>query len=286
MEMNSLHVEQFLSDLALRKNVAASTQNQVLNALVFLYRYILKRPLDDQISAVRAKKPTRLPTVFTQEEVRSVLANLSGQNWLAACLLYGSGLRLMEDIRLRVKDLDFHHRAVIVRSGKGNKDRVVTLPDELITILKTHLGWVKTLHQKDLNEGYGAVYLPNALDRKYPGAPKEWGWQCVFPSSRISKDPRTDIHCRHHLDESSLQKAVKLAIRKANIIKPASCHTFRHSFATHLLERGMDIRTVQEQLGHKDLRTTQLYTHIIERGGLAVRSPLSDILGSQAPLPT
>lgn len=277
-DMGVEEVSAFLSHLAMDRNVAASTQNQALNALVFLYKAVLDRPLGELQGVVRAKKPRRLPVVLSRNEVTQVLRHLQGLHWLAACLLYGSGLRLMECVRLRVKDLDFEHRAVIVREGKGGKDRIVTLPDELIVPLQRHLGNVRNSHDKDLAEGYGAVWLPHALARKYPNAPKQWGWQYVFPATRRSMDPRSNVVRRHHIDESSLQKAVKLAIRKAGIEKPASCHTLRHSFATHLLERGMDIRTVQEQLGHKDIRTTQLYTHLLKRGGNAVRSPLSDVL--------
>ena len=277
-DMSNEEVGAFLSFLAMERNVAASTQNQALNALVFLYKAVLDKPLGNLQGVVRAKKPRRLPAVLSRNEIMQVLRNLQGHHWLAACLLYGSGLRLMECIRLRVKDLDFEHRAVIVREGKGGKDRVVTLPDELIVPLQRYLGSVRNIHEKDLAEGYGAVWLPHALARKYPQAPAQWGWQYVFPATRRSLDPRSNSIRRHHIDESSIQKAVKLAIRKAGIEKPASCHTLRHSFATHLLERGMDIRTVQEQLGHKDIRTTQLYTHLLKRGGNAVKSPLSDIL--------
>ena len=271
-------VSAFLSHLAMDRNVAASTQNQALNALVFLYKAVLDMPLGDLQGVVRAKKPRRLPVVLSRSEVMLLLRNLQGRHWLVACLLYGSGLRLMECVRLRVKDLDFEHRAVIVREGKGGKDRIVTLPDELIVPLQRHLGNARNIHDKDLSDGYGAVWLPHALARKYPNAPAQWGWQYVFPATRRSQDPRSNVVRRHHIDESTIQKAVKLAIRKAGIEKPASCHTLRHSFATHLLERGMDIRTVQEQLGHKDVRTTQLYTHLLKRGGNAVRSPLSGVL--------
>jgi len=278
-ELRESDVSGFLSYLAVNRNVAASTQNQALNALVFLYRNVLGRPLGNTIDGVRARKPKRLPVVLTQEEVRQLLRHLDGNHWLPACLLYGSGLRLMECLRLRVKDLDFGHRAILVRDGKGGKDRVVTLPDEIIQPLQRHLESVRNTHEKDLQDGFGKVYLPHALSRKYPNAPSEWGWQYVFPASKPSIDPRSGVERRHHLDESSLQKAVKAAVRKAGIHKPASCHSLRHSFATHLLERGMDIRTVQEQMGHKDVRTTQIYTHGLQRGGNAVVSPLGGVLG-------
>ena len=277
-ELGEAEVARFLSHLAVRDRVAASTQNQALNALVFMYRHVLNRPLGEIIGAVRAKRPQRLPVVLSQDEVRRLFRHLDGVAWLVACLLYGSGLRLMESVRLRVKDLDFDHRAIIVRDGKGAKDRVVTLPDEVIEPLQTHLDWARTLHNKDLAAGMGDVYLPFALARKYPSAGKEWGWQYVFPSRKTSVDPHSGVERRHHLNESVVQKAVKRAVRKAQINKPASCHTLRHSFATHLLERGMDIRTVQEQLGHKDVRTTQIYTHVIQRGGLGVKSPLGEVI--------
>jgi len=279
-ELGETHVAEFLTHLAVKRKVSPNTQNQALNALVFLYKQIIRQPLGDILGAVRAKRPQRLPVVLTRDEVRRLFQHLDGPCWLPTCLLYGSGLRLMECLRLRVKDLDFDHRAITVRSGKGGKDRVVTLPDPCIVSLKRQLESVRNLHEKDLSDGFGAVWLPYALERKYPQAPKAWGWQYVFPASKRSVDPRSGITRRHHLDDSCLQKAVKLAVRRAGIVKPASCHTLRHSFATHLLERGMDIRTVQEQLGHKDIRTTQIYTHVLQRGGNAVVSPLADILGS------
>jgi len=276
-KMAGNEVAEFLTHLAVTRNVAPSTQNQALNALNFLYKAVLDKPLGEIHGVVHAKKPTRLPIVLTQQEISSLLRNLEGVHWLSACLLYGSGLRLMECLRLRVMNIDFTHSAILVINGKGAKDRVVTLPDELIVPLQRHLEAVKNTFEKDLAEGYGAVYLPYALAKKYPNAPREWAWQYVFPARCRSLDPRSNIERRHHLDEKALQRAVKNAVRKSGIQKPASCHTLRHSFATHLLERGMDIRTVQEQLGHKDVRTTQIYTHVLQRGGNAVRSPLADI---------
>ncbi len=277
-ELGDVEVSLFLTYLAQKRHVAAATQNQALNALVFMYRHVLDKPVGELQSVVRAKKPKRLPVVMSQQEVALLLSHLSGLHWLIGCLMYGSGLRLMESIRLRIKDIDFPHRAIYVRDGKGAKDRVVTLADELLVPLSRHFEYVKTLHERDVAEGYGRVYLPFALDKKYPNAAQEWGWQYVFPAQKKSLDPRSNIKRRHHINESSVQKAVKNAVRSAKINKPASCHTLRHSFATHLLESGADIRTVQDQLGHSDIRTTQIYTHIINRGGLAVRSPLSAVL--------
>jgi integron integrase len=278
-----MEVGAFLTHLAVDRKVSPSTQNQALNALVFLYDKVLERPLGEVPGVVRAAKKPRIPVVLTQDEVARVLAALSGIYWLIGCLQYGSGLRLMESVRLRVKDLDFAHRAIFVRAGKGGKDRVVTLPDELIDPLQAHLANRRTLFEQDRRAGHGAVYLPFALARKYPNAPREWGWQYVFPASKVSADPRSAVHRRHHVDESAVQKAVRRAVRVAGIQKPASCHTLRHSFATHLLERGADIRTVQEQLGHADVRTTQIYTHVIQRGGHAVRSPLGAVLRETSP---
>ena len=275
-EMGRSEIEAFLTHLAVQEKVAASTQNQALNALLFLYREVLQQDLDFPIHAVRAKTPKRLPTVLTREEVRQVLNQLSGTHRLMAQLFYGSGLRLMECVRLRIKDLDFAQRQIIVRDGKGMQDRVTMLPDSLVAPLQEHLQRVKRLHDEDLARGYGSVYLPFALGRKYPNAHREWIWQYVFPSDRLSKDPRSGVVRRHHVSESSLQKAVKNATRLAGINKRVSCHTFRHSFATHLLESGYDIRTVQELLGHKDVKTTMIYTHVLHRGGLAVRSPLDE----------
>ncbi len=279
-EMAEKEVGQFLTDLAVRGNVTASTQSIALNALVFLYRHVLHQPLKEINGVVRAKKPKRLPVVLTQKEVAKVLSHLKGVYWLIACLQYGSGLRLIESVRLRVMDLDFDRRAIYVRSGKGDKDRVVTLADKIITPLQRHLEIVRTLYERDLADGFGAVYLPHALAKKYPRAECEWKWQYLFPASQRSIDPRSGVERRHHLDGSCVRKAVTRAVRGANIQKKASCHTLRHSFATHLLERGQDIRTVQEQLGHTDVRTTQIYTHVIQRGGSAVLSPLGDILAA------
>lgn len=273
-EMGAKEVRAFLVHLAVERDIAASTQNQALAALLFLYRNVLDQQLDDLGEIPAAKRPTRLPTVFTREEARAVLAELNGRPRLMASLLYGSGLRLMECLRLRAKDIDFDQHHLVVRDGKGAKDRATMLPDSVSEPLRRHLERVKLLHEQDLGNGFGSVHLPHALARKYPNAPKEWAWQYVFPSGRISRDPRSDARRRHHLSPSSLQKAVKDALRRAKIHKLASCHTFRHSFATHLLEAGYDIRTVQELLGHKDVRTTMIYTHVLNRGGMGVRSPL------------
>lgn len=281
-EMDRLHVEAFLTHLAVKRKVSPSTQNQALNALNFLYRFVLQKPIGELEDVVRAKKKQKLPIVLTQDEVRRVLFHLNGIHWLAACLLYGSGLRLMECLRLRVMNLDFDHRAVYIIDGKGGKDRVVTMPDTLIVPLKRHLGVVKNMHQKDSSDGFGSVYLPYALERKYPKANKEWEWQYVFPATKRSYDPRSGKERRHHIDEQSVRRAIKAAMRKAGIHKSASCHTLRHSFATHLLERGMDIRTVQEQLGHNDVKTTQIYTHVLNRGGNAVVSPLNGLLSNDS----
>jgi len=276
-EMGRDEIEAFLTHLAVEENVAASTQNQAFSALLFLYRDVLHHEPDFPIDALRAIKPKHLPTVLTREEARQVIGHLSGIHQLMAKLLYGSGLRLMECLRLRVKDLDFGQRQIIVRDGKGQKDRVTMLPEALIVPLQEHLVRVRRLHEEDLSKGYGSVFLPFALERKYPHADKEWIWQYVFPSDRLSADPRTLIVRRHHLDESGLQKAVRAAARLAGISKPVSPHTFRHCFATHLLENGYDIRTVQELLGHKDVKTTMIYTHVMNRGALAVRSPLDGL---------
>jgi len=250
-DMGRVEVEAFLTHLAVADHVAASTQNQAFSALLFLYREVLKIELDAPLDAIRAKQLARLPVVLTRAETRQVIDGMSGTYQLMAKLLYGSGLRLMECLRLRVKDIDFERHEIIVRDAKGGHERVTMLPASLVAPLQEHLKRVKLLHDQDLAAGHGQVYLPYALDRKYPNASREWGWQYVFPSDRLSIDPRSGITRRHHMDESNLQRAVKDAVRLAHLTKPASCHTFRHSFATHLLESGYDIRTVQELLGHK-----------------------------------
>ncbi len=275
LEMGEPEVVAFLTYLAVQKDVAASTQNQALCALLFLYKVVLGRPLAwVEGEAVRAKTPERLPTVFSRQEASAVLAQLDGTAWLAAGLLYGAGLRLMECLRLRVKDVDFEQVHIIVRDGKGRKDRATILPTSLVEPLRRQIEHVRALHEADMRDGFGRVHLPHALAEKYPEADRQVGWQYLFPSGRRAVDPRTGIVRRHHLAESALQKAVKRAIRAAGIVKHASCHTFRHSFATHLLESGHDIRTIQELLGHKDVRTTMIYTHVLKSGPLGVRSPL------------
>lgn len=273
-EMGANEVTEFLSYLAVSRRVAASTQNQALAALLFLYRQTLGIQLPWLDNVVRAKKPPRLPVVLTREEVRMLLSRLGQQNWLMASLLYGSGLRLKECLRLRVKDIDFDYKQIVVRDGKGEKNRVTMLPASLLEPLRKHLGYVSSIHVRDLREGFGKVNLPYALARKYPKANKEWPWQFVFPAAQRSRDPRSKEIYRHHLGEWVLQKAVKDAVARCRFSKPASCHTLRHSFATHLLEDGYDIRTVQELLGHKDVRTTMIYTHVLNRGGKGVKSPL------------
>ncbi|AFY79212.1 integron integrase [Pleurocapsa sp. PCC 7327] len=273
-EMGVEEIRAYLSHLAINKNVAASTQNVARNALLFLYKEVLQIALPFIDGIQPAKRPQRLPVVFTREEVQAILANLKGVHHLMASLLYGSGLRLTECLNLRVKDIDFGYQQIVIRDGKGHKDRITTLPKLTIEGLKLQLENARYLHQQDLAQGYGVVYLPYALEQKYPHANREWAWQFVFPANNRSKDPRSGIVRRHHIYPDSLQRAVKTAIRQAGITKHASCHTFRHSFATHLLEDGYDIRTVQELLGHKDVRTTMIYTHVLNRGGRGVRSPL------------
>lgn len=262
-----------MSYLAVNKHVSASTQNQALCAIVFLYRHVLNKDIGLLEGVIRAKKPKRLPVVFTKQEVKSILKFLYGDKWLMITLLYGAGLRLMECLRLRVKDIDFSTNQILVRDGKGNKDRLTMLPEAVKGALFEHLKRVRQLHQRDLKDGYGRVYMPFALEWKYPNAGKEWGWQYVFPAPNRFVNKQTGAQGRYHIHESVLQRAVKEALQKAGIVKFGSCHTFRHSFATHLLEDGYDIRTVQELLGHSDVSTTMVYTHVLNRGGKGVLSP-------------
>ncbi len=282
-EMGEAELGPSLTWLAVERRVSSSTQNQALNALVFLYKAVLERPLGEVEGVVRARRRERIPVVLTVEEVGRVLAELRGVHWLVGCLLYGSGLRLLEGLRLRVKDIDVAYRTVVVRDAKGRRDRVVTLAGELLEPLRRHLAVRRTLFEADRAQGFGSVELPYALVRKYPRAPYEWGWQYVFPATRVGTDPRSGARRRHHFDEGAVQKAMKRAMRRAGIERPASGHTLRHSFPTHLLERGADIRTVQEQLGHRDLRTTQIYTHVLRRGGRGVTSPLGQAIGRSVP---
>lgn len=274
--MGKREMEPFLSDLATHGHVSASTQNQALSALIFLYREVYRREVPCLDGLIPARPPTRLPIVLTRSEVECLLSHLDGVPWLMACLLYGSGLRLMECARLRVKELDFGSNEILVRNGKGRRDRRTILPKRLEEPLATHLERVRVLHEGDLHDGLGAVALPDALHRKYPNASREWGWQWIFPATRHYVDGQTGERRRHHLHESALQKAVKAAARRAGIAKRATCHTLRHSFATHLLERGYDIRTIQQLLGHRDLKATMIYTHVLNQGGRGVRSPLDE----------
>jgi len=273
--MGAPEIESFLTHLAVDRNVAASTQNQALSAFLFLYRYVLEMEIG-LLDAVRAKKPKRLPTVLTHQEAMATIAALPQRYQLVAKLLYGSGLRLLECLRLRVKDVEFTQYQITVRDGKGGKDRVTVLPYSLVDPLCAYLERVAMIHQQDLENGCGAVYLPHALERKYPNANREWCWQYVFPADRVSIDPRSGRKGRHHLGETGPQRAVRQAARLAGIAKHVTPHIFRHSFATRLLENGYDIRTVQELLGHKDVKTTMIYTHVLNRGGLAVHSPLDE----------
>ncbi|MEB3350140.1 MAG: integron integrase [Cyanobacteriota bacterium] len=271
-EMGSAEVNAFLTHLAVEEQVSASTQNQALAALLFLYRDLLERELELE-GVVRARTRQRVPVVLSEAEVRAVRERLEGDPALVVGLLYGSGLRLMEALRLRVKDLDLPRREITVRDGKGGKDRLTVLPQSLVPALQEHLLGVCSLHRSDLAAGWGRVRMPYALDRKYPNANREWAWQWVFPQQKRWRDRDSGAQGRHHLDPSVVQKAVKRAVAEAGVTKQASCHTFRHSFATHLLERGQDIRTIQELLGHKDVSTTMIYTHVLNRGPMGVRSP-------------
>jgi integron integrase len=277
LDMGEPEINQFLTDLAVRKKVSASTQNQALSAILFLYQQVLNKPLEWVNPAVRAKKPKRLPVVLTREEVRTILDLMGGATKLVAILLYGGGLRLNECLELRFKDIDFKTNQILVWDGKGQKDRVTTLPASVKEALLDHLRGVWRLHQRDLREGAGRVVLPHALARKYPNADREWGWQWVFPAPTRYFDKEAGIERRHHLHETAVQKAMRQAVLRAGIGKPATPHVLRHSFATHLLEDGYDIRTIQELLGHSDLNTTMIYTHVLNKGGRGVRSP-ADLL--------
>lgn len=270
-------IERFLTHLALEKNIAPATQNQAMNALVFLYKKVLRISLDQEINAVRAPKKNNIPVVLTREEVSQILNIMEGVPQLIVKILYGCGLRGMEAVRLRVQDIDYERKQVSVRSGKGAKDRFTTFPDSVVPLLKNHLAKIKVMHEQDLEQGYGSVYLPYALARKYPHAEKEFIWQYVFPSRRLSIDPRSGITRRHHVDPSVVNKAIKAAAGRLNIRKNISANTFRHSFATHLLERGTDIRTIQALLGHSSVSTTMIYTHVLQQGGYGVKSPLDDL---------
>ena len=272
--MGASEIESFLTDLAVARQVAAATQNQARSALLFLYREILAIELPWLEGVEPAKASTRLPVVLTQKEVADVLARLEGTHRLIGALLYGSGMRIMEGVRLRVKDVEFARGEIVVRDGKGAKDRMTMLPRNLAPRLRAHLVHVRELHAQDLRDGFGATWLPNALQRKYPGAACDWGWQYVFPSRNMSRDPRGGAVRRHHVSDQAFQRAMRQAVRDAGIVKPATPHTLRHSFATHLLEAGYDIRTVQELLGHSDVSTTMIYTHVLNRGGRGVVSPL------------
>ena len=267
-------VERFLTYLAVEGKVAASTQNQAKSALLFLYREVLGTELAWLDDIEKAKTPKRLPVVLTRPEVQVLLSRLQGTHWLIGNLLYGTGMRIMECLRLRVKDVEFTRQEILVRDGKGFKDRVTMLPDVLVNPLREHIKNVKVLHSQDLEAGYGSVYLPNALEKKYPSSAQDWGWQYVFPTAGLSTDPRSGNVRRHHVQDQTFQRAMKQAVRDSNLVKPATPHTLRHSFATHLLEGGYDIRTVQELLGHSDVSTTMIYTHVLNKGGKGVKSPL------------
>jgi integron integrase len=276
-KLDAGHVRAFLDHLATERGVAASTQNQALNALIFLYEKVLDEDLGPIGAFERAQRSRRLPVVLTRDEVRAVLHHMKGANRLVALLLYGAGLRLTEALRLRVKDIDVQRGQILVRDGKGRKDRRTVFPQQAADPLQRHLRTVRVLHEEDCAAGYGAVYLPDALAQKYPNAAMAWKWQYIFPSRNRSVDPRSGVERRHHRSDSAVQRAVKKAVEAAQITKRASCHTFRHSFATHLIEDGYDIRTVQELLGHEDLRTTMVYTHVLNRGGRGVQSPLEKL---------
>ena len=276
-DMGAKELESFLSYQAVTKNVTASTQNQAKSALLFLYKEVLNIELPWMTDIVSAKRSARLPVVLTQAEVATLLAHTTGTCGLILRLIYGTGMRIMECLRLRIKDIEFERCEIVIRDGKGGKDRMTMLPKSVARPLQEHLARVKLLHEQDLRDGYGEVYMPFALARKYPGAARSWAWQYAFPAARISKDPRSSRLARHHADEKAIQRSMSQAIRKANIDKQATPHTLRHSFATHLLENAYDIRTVQELLGHQDVSTTMIYTHVLNRGGKGVRSPLDGL---------
>ncbi len=276
-EMGANEITAYLTHLAVDRKVSPSTQNQALSGILFLYKRVLEIDLPWLDDVVRAKRTKRLPVVFTRKEVKALLSQFDGTRWLIFSMMYGGGFRITECLRLRVKDIDFHYKHIVIRNAKGGKDRITLLPESLIEPLRNHLARVKELHEQDLASGFGCVYLPHALERKYPRACKEWAWQYIFPSNNISRDPRTNVRRRHHIYKQTIQRHLKRAIYNAQILKPASSHTFRHSFATHLLEDGYDIRTVQELLGHKDVKTTQIYTHVMGKGCNGVKSPLERI---------
>ena len=276
-DMAEPEINAFVTHLAVDEGVSASTQTQALSAILFLYRYVIRREVGALTDLVRAQKPRRLPIVLTADEVKSVLAELEGDKRLMASLMYGAGLRLNECLRLRVQDIDFSRSEIVVRGGKGDKDRMTMLPEALAAPLRRHLARVKQIHERDLAAGWGRVQLPDAVERKYPRAATDWRWQWVFPQQSMWKDPLTGTRGRHHVHETLVQRAMTDAVRRADLTKRATCHTLRHSFATHLLEAGYDIRTIQELLGHKDVRTTMIYTHVLNRGGQGVRSPFDGL---------
>lgn len=276
-ELDKAHIEAFLSDMAVNKNYAASTQNLAMNAVVFLYKKVLDLPVAENIQAVRSRKPVRLPVVMSRAEVQQVLSHISGISFLMANLMYGAGLRLMEVVRLRVQDVDFGNQLIMVRDGKGGKDRSTLLAESLVEPLKTHLEAIRPLFDEDVENGTANVWLPDRLNQKFPNAGKSWEWQYVFPSKSLSKDPRSGETRRHHISESNISKAVRAAVKKTAINKRITTHTFRHSFATHLLESGTNIRVVQKLLGHTDVKTTEIYTHVLQQNLNSVTSPLDNL---------
>lgn len=276
-EMGEEEINAFLTHLAVNDKVSASTQNQALSALLYLYRHVLKRDIGDLGDVIRARKPKRLPVVLMRDEVKSILTHLDADKWLMSALMYGAGLRLMECLRLRVQDVDIAGRQIMVRDGKGGKDRRTMLPESLTVPIQEHLQRVKDIHECDLADGWGRVQLPDALDRKYPNAPFEWRWQWAFPQETRWRNTRTGEQGRHHVHQTVMQRAIKDAVRRAGVVKRVGCHTLRHCFATHLLEDGYDIRTIQELLGHKDVSTTMIYTHVLNKGGHGVRSPVDGL---------